>query len=133
MAKKTQSNNNALVFDIRGMITETLERIREEQRATRAAEKPPVTVARALSQLGATRHVTDLAQSPTLSALNNHELTSVYALCAWVANEQDTAQETVQAMTEAQFGVNHVTKLQRKDYDEVIKFLVDLRIDEMKN
>ncbi|MDX2027930.1 MAG: hypothetical protein SFW62_04785 [Alphaproteobacteria bacterium] len=133
MAKKTQPESTALVFDIRDMITETIERIREEHRAARTEDKQPVTVARALSQLGATHHVTNRAQSRALTILNDHEMTSVYALCAWVANEQDTAQETVQAITEAHFGVNHVTKLQRKDYDEVIKFLVDLRIDEMKN
>lgn len=123
MARKTPNEDGALVFDLRDMISETLSLMRE----ARALAEQPLSKARATSQ------VTNLARSPSLTALNERELMSVYALCAWVANEQDTAQETVQAVTEARFGVNHVTKLPRKDYDEVIKFLIDLRIDEMKN
>jgi hypothetical protein len=79
----------------------------------------------------ASHHVTDRMQGYGTTPLRANELQSVYALFAWVANEQGAAIDTVQAMTETRFSVNDVTKLQQKDYDEVIRFLVDLRIDEL--
>ncbi|MDP9128504.1 MAG: hypothetical protein M3N08_09635 [Pseudomonadota bacterium] len=81
----------------------------------------------------ATRQVTAFAQSPRLEHLNQYERLSIRALVAWAANEQRAAPETVEAMTEVHFGINHITQLPRRDYDEVVKFLIDLRIDEMKN
>ncbi|MNC96375.1 hypothetical protein D3C83_137330 [compost metagenome] len=50
-----------------------------------------------------------------------------------MSHNENIQQETVQAIVEAHFHVNHVTKIQQKDYDEVIRFLVDLRIDELRN
>jgi len=79
----------------------------------------------------ASHHVTDRMTGYGTKPLRANELQSIYALFAWVANEQGAAEETVQAMTETHFLVNDVTKLQQKDYDEVIRFLVDLRIDEL--
>ena len=70
-------------------------------------------------------------QSAALQTLNERELQSVYSLLEWVAVEQDTARDTVDGVTAARFGVEDVTALPRKDYDEVIRFLVDLRIDEL--
>ena len=81
----------------------------------------------------ATAHVTLRAQTYGLRPLEAIELRSIYALFAWVANEQHAAEETVQGMTEARFGVSDITRLRQKDYDDVIKFLVDLRLDELKN
>jgi hypothetical protein len=65
--------------------------------------------------------------------LNDGELKSVYALLAYVSHNENIRQETVQAIVEASFGVNHVARIQQKDYDEVIRFLVDLNVDEIKN
>lgn len=81
----------------------------------------------------ATRHVTDRVQGPSLEIMNHYEQTSIRALLAWAANEHHAAPETVQAVTEVRFGVDHVEQLPRRDYDEVVRFLIDLRIDEMKN
>ena len=81
----------------------------------------------------ATSHVTERASTYSLQALQDNELRSVYALFAWVANEQRAATETVQSITEARFGIDDVSQLKKRDYDEVIRFLVDLRIDELKN
>lgn len=84
-------------------------------------------------QLSASRHTTSRARGRDLSTLNENELKSVYALLAFVAHNENARQETVQAIVEANFNVNHVSRLQQKDYEDVIRFLVDLRIDEMRN
>jgi len=81
----------------------------------------------------ATPQVTQRAQVFGLQPLQALELRSIYALFAWVANEQQAAPETVRSMTESRFGVAAIEQLRQKDYDEVIKFLVDLRLDELKN
>lgn len=80
-----------------------------------------------------TRQVAERAFSYGLQTLQEHELRSIYTLFAWVANEQHAAEETVQSMTEARFGIDNVAQLKKADYDDVIKFLIDLRIDEMKH
>lgn len=77
--------------------------------------------------------VTTRVRSLVLHTMNERELQAIYNLLAWVADEQDTAPETVRSITETRFGVDDVTGLQRKDYDEVIRFLVDLRIDDMRH
>jgi hypothetical protein len=77
--------------------------------------------------------VTTRARSPGLEPLNSYELQAIENLCAWVAKEQDAAPETVRSMTEASFGAHDVGAIPRKEYDEVIRFLLDLRLDEMRN
>jgi hypothetical protein len=72
-------------------------------------------------------------RSLAVQTMNERELGAIYSLFAWVAAEQDTAPETVREITKAQFRADDVTGLYRKDYDEVIRFLMDLRIDEMRN
>ena len=70
-------------------------------------------------------------QGAGVEPINAIELQAIRNLFAWVADEQDTAEETVESITVAQFGAYDVEDLARKDYDEVIRFLVDLRIDEL--
>ena len=77
--------------------------------------------------------VSTRAHSAALQTLNEWELQSIYNLSAWVAAEQDTARDTVQGITAGRFGVENVTELPRKDYDDVIRFLLDLRIDELRD
>jgi len=88
---------------------------------------------KATRQLAASYQATRCVQGRKVSTLNENELKSVYALLAYVSHNENTRQETVQAIVEANFGVNHISRLQQKDYEEVIRFLVDLRIDEMRN
>jgi len=73
--------------------------------------------------------VTTRAQQP----VNEKEMLSIYALMAYTAHTQNVSQHLVQMMTEAEFGVNHITKLKHKDYDEAVRFLVDLRVDLKRN
>jgi hypothetical protein len=84
-------------------------------------------------QVSASLHTTGSVWSRDVQTLNDNELKSVYALLAYVSHNENIRQETVQAIVEANFGVNHIEKLQHKDYEDVIRFLVDLRIDEMRN
>jgi hypothetical protein len=91
------------------------------------------TAAKSGRQISASSHAGNYIVGPSVETLNQQELKSVYALLAYVAHNENIQQETVQAIVEATFGVNHIEKLQHKDYDEVIRFLVDLRIDEMRH
>jgi len=68
-----------------------------------------------------------------IQAINEHELTSVYALLAYVAHNQNVSQDLVQMILEAEFSVDHASKIRRNDYQRAIEFLVDLRVDEIKN
>ena len=63
--------------------------------------------------------------------LEKIELNSVRALLAWVAYDQHVEEERVRAITCARFDVPEVTTLPRKSFDEVVRFLVDLRLDQM--
>jgi hypothetical protein len=71
--------------------------------------------------------------SPAVQLMNEREMTVIHSLFAWVATEQDTNPDTVREITEARFASDEQGGLKRKDYDEVIRFLVDLRIDEMRD
>jgi hypothetical protein len=65
--------------------------------------------------------------------LNGYELQAIENLVAWVAEEQDAAPETVLSITEASFGAHDVGGIPRKSYDEVVRFLLDLRLDDVLN
>jgi hypothetical protein len=68
-----------------------------------------------------------------MEALNENEMKSVYALLAYVAYNKHIEQKTVQAVVEARFNVDQVEKLPQKSYEEVIRFLVDLCVEELLN
>ncbi len=65
--------------------------------------------------------------------LNKNELTSVSALIAFVAYEQNGDEETVRRIAEAAFGVDDIKQVGQNNYDDLIRFLVDLRVDEILN
>jgi hypothetical protein len=73
--------------------------------------------------------MTARAQQP----LNEKEMLSIYALLAYTAHTQNVSQQLVQMMVEAEFGVNHVTKIMHRDYDNAVRFLVDLRVDHKRH
>ncbi|MGE3623586.1 MAG: hypothetical protein AB7H77_06935 [Bdellovibrionales bacterium] len=92
-----------------------------------------VPVIKPARQVSGSSHSSDRIQTRDMQPLNANELKSVYALLAYIANNENLRQETVQVIIEAKFNVNHITKIPHKDYEEVIRFLIDLRIDEMKH
>ena len=62
------------------------------------------------------------------SALNKLELTSIYALLAYAAHERNISEEIIRETVTKHFGVDEVTQLPSRSYDEVIRFLVDAQI-----
>jgi len=62
--------------------------------------------------------------------LNHNELKTIYALLSYVSYNQHVRQDVVRHAVEKKFGVADVDYLQQKDYDDVVRFLVDLRLDE---
>jgi hypothetical protein len=66
------------------------------------------------------------AHSHGLDALNENEIKSVEALIAYVAHNQQLDPRTIRTIVEARFGVHDVMLLRQKDYEEVIRFLVDV-------
>lgn len=125
MSRPKDPNRNQLADDIREILEETIDLL--QKNAALNGSNTSMVRARA------THQVTDRAQMRSLDLMNTYEQTSIRALLAWAANEQKAPPETVKAVTEVRFNVDDVSKLQRKDYEEVIKFLIDLRLDEMKN
>ena len=73
-----------------------------------------------------------LIQSGAMQKLNAYELGAIRSLFLWVAMEQDTTPETVRRITQSRFEASDIATLPRKSYDDVINFLVNLRIDEVR-
>jgi len=65
--------------------------------------------------------------------LNKLEHNSVIALVAYVAHNQKANEETVRDVLKTAFAVNDTKALLASQYDEVIRFLVDLRLNEIIN
>lgn len=92
--------------------------------ANQPGEKPAVTKE---VELPRPRFAARLVNaSPTI---NMRELTSIKALTAYVAHNQNVREATVRALLSAQFNVPTIEALNRKDYDAVIRYLVDLRVE----
>lgn len=66
-----------------------------------------------------------------VETLNARELTAIENLFALAALEQDTTRETIRSTTAARFGTAAIAAVPRKDYDDVIRFLVGL-IDDLR-
>lgn len=65
--------------------------------------------------------------------LNQSELRSVTAVIAYIAYKQEVSEASVCAMLTTTFGVDDIKDLTANDYDNVIRFLVDLHLDEVMN
>lgn len=60
--------------------------------------------------------------------LNAGELTSIRALLAFAAQNQNVKEDTVRAITARHFGVEAVEQIDSRSYDEAVRFLVDTQI-----
>lgn len=65
--------------------------------------------------------------------LNELELTSVRALVSYAASMRKLSETCIKKTVEQNFGVDDLTKIPRKDYDDVIRFLVDTQIEIVSN
>lgn len=58
--------------------------------------------------------------------LNNNEQKSICALVAYTAYQRNIDEGDVLALLGVRYGIDDITKLRGKDYDDVIRYLVDL-------
>lgn len=65
--------------------------------------------------------------------LNENEAMSVRALVAYVAFNHEISEVAVCAIVEEHFRVDEIRRILRHDYDETIKYLVDLEPGKMMN
>lgn len=72
-------------------------------------------------------HIADTA------LVNRLEITSIRALLAYTAHNQNVSESTLMEVVTARFGVDDVAKLTSRSYDQVIRFLVDVQIDLILN
>jgi hypothetical protein len=134
MSKDNDTAAMAFEFDIHKAAEETIELLLQKAQEIEASKRMASIKAPANSNVPAqandhpiTRMIASIGNEP----ISSTEAASIYSLLAWVAYEQEVAQEIVQTVVESEFGVDHVNKIQRMNYDRAIKFLVDLRMDEL--
>lgn len=120
MVKKPETNTTT--FQVKEVTDDVMDRLLQD--AGQVCEIPLIKVS---------GQVAERVSLPVVRTLNKLELTSISALLAYVCYNQNAAPETVQAIVEAKFGVNDITKIKESEYQRVIEFLVDLRIDEITN
>ena len=65
--------------------------------------------------------------------IGSQELLSIYALLAQIALSQNVRQELLEIMVEAEFSVEHISKISHADYENVMTFLMDLRMEEIRS
>jgi len=65
--------------------------------------------------------------------ISAQELLSVYALMAHIAHNQGVRQELIQIMVEAEFSVEHVSNIPQREFQDVMNFLMDLRMEDTRS
>jgi len=65
--------------------------------------------------------------------LNSNERRSISSLIAYAAYDKGVDTEVVQSLLETRFSVCDVEKLKSNDYDAIVRYLVDLKINEVMN
>jgi hypothetical protein len=63
--------------------------------------------------------------------LNENELKSVSALICYVAHDRKADQSSISADVTKRFGVSGLDQLRRQSYEEIIRFLVDMCVEEV--
>jgi hypothetical protein len=62
-----------------------------------------------------------------------HEANAIMTLVALVSSEQNMNEEVICALIAQRFRVPAIEQLQRRQYDEVVRYLIDLDIRELLN
>ena len=65
--------------------------------------------------------------------MDKNQLKSLGALISYVSHEQNVDFETVKCIIEAKFGVDNIGQLKATNYDDIVRFIVDFRIDRSIN
>jgi len=69
----------------------------------------------------------------TSSPINHLERTSIYALANYIAFESNLCEEVVLDIVASKFGVEKIGDIRRDNYDDAIRYLVDLNSKEIFN
>lgn len=67
------------------------------------------------------------------SQLNYNELKSIVSLIAYAAYDKDVSEDTIKALVEAHYNVDDVKKIQSRDYEDVVHYLLGLNVKEAIN
>jgi hypothetical protein len=73
-----------------------------------------------------------LSYSQTM-ALSKNQVQSVHALLSYVAYNKHVKEDDVKPVIKSRFNVNHIEELPEASYEDVIRFLVDLCVEEILN
>lgn len=61
--------------------------------------------------------------------LNAMELTSIKALLAYTAYDRQVSEAIVNDLFSTRFGIDKIEKLRQTDYENAIRYLIDLQVD----
>jgi hypothetical protein len=78
-------------------------------------------------------HAADRIACQQMKFVDENQLKAINAMAAYVAYNKHIEQSLVQVSVETRFGVDKVEKLPQKNYEETIRFLVDLCVEELLN
>jgi hypothetical protein len=67
----------------------------------------------------------------SLEPLTAQELFSVSTIVDYVAHNQNRTLQSVCTVVATRFGVDHIARIKRRDFDAAVEFLINLRMDEM--
>jgi hypothetical protein len=74
-----------------------------------------------------------IASKENPEALFTHELTSILAIIAYVADCHNVSVYLVREMLKAHFSISDVMELPRQSFEPAVVFLIDLQVDRLLN
>jgi hypothetical protein len=131
MNRKIEVNAEALELNIEKTADEIIESLLNRAQEAEAANRSLALFKKPRMPIGISEPFSNLVSMIGVEPLNRREVMAVTALLAYVAHNQNVKQEIVETMVEAEFGVNHVEKIQRLDFQRAVDFLIDLHIEEI--
>jgi L-fucose mutarotase/ribose pyranase (RbsD/FucU family) len=129
MTRKIEIDESALSLQIEKVADDVIDTLLRRAQEYEASNRAQRTVNG--NAIRATSPISSMVSLMGLEPLSKNELMSISALLAWSADNQNIAQETVQAIVEAEFAVTNVADIQRMHYERAVQFLVDLQINEL--
>jgi len=131
MSNKVEINAEALELNIEKAADDVLEAMLSRAQEAEANKRAPKQIDKARI-VRISKPFNRLISMMGMEPLNRREIMAVHALMAYVAHNQNVKQDLVETVVEAEFGVNHIAKIQRMDFQRAIDFLIDLRLNELR-
>jgi hypothetical protein len=118
---------DALKVNIQGVVAEIIRKLAEDQ-ARQMEQAVFITAAKSK----AARPTPVQKQSASASqTLTHDEACALYTICSRIAREQNLHEGLVQVFAGACYGVKNFGHLPSERFGEVVKYLIDLRLDKM--